>query len=104
MTLRMHAMTAAWLKTPSSLKCHSMQCGCLNSPRQLKSKKPETPQSYLVLSTVLAQDHFFSDFLSLHLTNKTHKESMMMLVGVGSKTSPSACGCRFDEKLELAPV
>ena len=32
-------------------------------------------------STVLAQDHFFSDFLSLHLTSKTHKVAMMMLVG-----------------------
>ena len=41
-------------------------------------------------STVLAQDHFFSDFLSLHLTIKTHKASMMMRSGVGSKTSPSA--------------
>ena len=42
------------------------------------------------LSTVVAQDHFFSDFLSLHLTTKTHKESMMMLSGAGSKTSTSA--------------
>ena len=42
------------------------------------------------LSTVLAQDHFFSDFLSLHLTHKTHKVAMMMSVGVASKISPSA--------------
>ena len=42
-------------------------------------------------STVLAQDHFFSDCLSLHLTSKTHKVSMrMVLHGVGFKTSCSA--------------
>ena len=40
-------------------------------------------------STVLAQDHFFSDFLSLHLTSKTHKVTMMMLLGVGSRNSNS---------------
>ena len=33
----------------------------------------------LVLSTVLAQDHFSSDFLSLHLAIKDHKEAMMMV-------------------------
>ena len=43
-----------------------------------------------MLSTVLAQDHFFSDFLSLHLTIKTHKVSMMMLMGVGSWICSSA--------------
>jgi hypothetical protein len=32
------------------------------------------------LSTVLAQDHFYSDFLSLSLTILTHKGSMMMIV------------------------
>ena len=32
----------------------------------------------LHLSTVLAQDHFFSDHLSLHLTSKIHDLSMMM--------------------------
>ena len=42
------------------------------------------------LSTVLAQDHFLSDFLSLHLTSKTHKVSMMMVMGVDSKTSSTA--------------
>ena len=31
------------------------------------------------LSTVLAQDHFYSDFLSLSLTILTHKGSMMMI-------------------------
>ena len=42
------------------------------------------------LSTVLAQDHFFSDFLSLRLTNKNHKLTMMMSVGAASKISTSA--------------
>ena len=49
------------------------------------------------LSTVLAQDHFFSDSLSLHLTIQTHKGTMMMLLGVSSKISTSVLCCRFDE-------
>ena len=48
------------------------------------------PLTKTYLSTVLAQDHFFSDFLSLHLTIKTHKVSMMMLMGVGSWICSSA--------------
>ena len=32
------------------------------------------------MSTVLAQDHFYSDFLSLSLTILTHKGSMMMII------------------------
>ena len=56
------------------------------------------------LSTVLAQDHFFSDFLSLHLTTKTHKASTMMRSGVDSKTSPSASAADIDESLEASPV
>ena len=43
-----------------------------------------------MLSTVLAQDHFFSDFLSLHLTVKIHKVVMMMSASVGPATSHSA--------------
>ena len=31
------------------------------------------------MSTVLAQDHFYSDFLSLFLTVLTHKGSMRMI-------------------------
>ena len=43
----------------------------------------------LSLSTVLAQDHFFSDSLSLHLTSQTHKVTMRMFMGAGSWiTSP----------------
>ena len=30
------------------------------------------------MSTVLAQDHFYSDFLSLHVTVKTNNKAMMM--------------------------
>ena len=32
------------------------------------------------LTTVLAQDHFYSDFLSLHVSVKTNNKAMMMLV------------------------
>ena len=32
------------------------------------------------MSTVLAQDHFYSDFLSLSLTILTHKGSMRMII------------------------
>ena len=41
----------------------------------------------LCLSTVLAQDHFFSDSLSLHLTSQTHKVTMRMFMGAGSWTT-----------------
>ena len=47
-------------------------------------------QTQNLLSTVLAQDHFFSDSLSLHLTSKTHKVTMMMLTAVEPKTFTSA--------------
>ena len=61
-----------------------------NSP--VKSKKALRPVSSrsLRLSTVLAQDHFFSDFLSLRLTKKNHTLTMMMSVGAASKISVSA--------------
>jgi len=32
-----------------------------------------------VVSTVLAQDHFYRDFLSLHMSKKTQKLAVMML-------------------------
>ena len=35
--------------------------------------------AYTGLSTVLAQDHFYSDFLSLLLTKQIHFESVMMI-------------------------
>ena len=62
----------------------------LDSPVKVSNVISKLLMSNRCLSTVLAQDHFFSDFLSLHLTTKTHKESMMMLSGAGSKTSTSA--------------
>ena len=62
----------------------------LDSPVKVSNVISKLLMSNGCLSTVLAQDHFFSDFLSLHLTTKTHKESMMMLSGAGSKTSTSA--------------
>ena len=62
----------------------------LDSPVKVSNVISKLLTSNRCLSTVLAQDHFFSDFLSLHLTTKTHKESMMMLSGAGSKTSTSA--------------
>ena len=37
-------------------------------------------QSAMKASTVLAQDHFYSDFLSLSLTILTHKGSMRMIL------------------------
>ena len=37
-------------------------------------------QSAMKASTVLAQDHFYSDFLSLSLTILTHKGSMRMII------------------------
>ena len=62
----------------------------LDSPVKVSNAISKLLASNRCLSTVLAQDHFFSDFLSLHLTTKTHKESMMMLSGAGSKISTSA--------------
>ena len=45
------------------------------------------------LSTVLAQDHFYSDFLSLHVTVKTNNTAMMMFVlpCIGKDASGRAC-------------
>ena len=57
-----------------------------------------------LLSTVLAQDHFFSDFLSLHLTTKTHKASTMMHSGVDSKTSSSASAANIYESFSGRPL
>ena len=42
------------------------------------------------LSTLLAQDHFFSDSSSLHLTIKIHKVTMRMSMGAGSWITCSA--------------
>lgn len=50
------------------------------------------------MSTVLAQDHFYSDFLSLSLTILTHKGSMMMIIiccGVESALASATGGMNF---------
>ena len=88
-TLRMYTRAADWLTKTSSLKCYG-RAGCSDSPVNVSNMIPKLVVGNGCLSIVLAQDHFFSDFLSLHLTTKTHKESMMMLSGAGFKTSTSA--------------
>ena len=65
--------------------------GCWHSPASLagpaQTKKRQhvfkhvscnLETSASCLSTVLAQDHFYSDFLSLHLTSQTQTSTMMM--------------------------
>ena len=64
----------------------------LDSPVKVSNVISKLLTSNRCLSTVLAQDHFFSDFLSLHLTTKTHKESMMMLSGAGGLYPMAECG------------
>ena len=51
----------------------------LNSPVKVSNVISKLLMSNRWLSTVLAQDHFFSDYLSLHLTIQNHKVAMMML-------------------------
>ena len=79
---------AVWLITGSSLKCHWIKRSRTHRSSNTHTRDPR-PLTNTYLSTVLAQDHFFSDFLSLHLTSKTHKVTMMMLLGVGSRNSNS---------------
>jgi hypothetical protein len=43
-------------------------------------KMPAGKNMHASLSTVLAQDHFYGDFLSLSLTILTHKGSMRMII------------------------
>ena len=62
----------------------------LDSPVKVSNVISKLLTSNRCLSTVLAQDHFFSDFLSLHLTIKIHDGAMMMHEGVCSITSCSA--------------
>ena len=56
------------------------------------------------LSTVLAQDHFFSDFLSLHMTIKNHTVTMMMSMRHELPDFFLSSGCRLDDKCELGLV
>ena len=61
-----------------------------NSPTSMQHCAPVGGFVKHPLSTVLAQDRFFSDFLSLHLTIKIHKVAMMMHVSVMPHISYSA--------------
>ena len=62
----------------------------LDSPVKVCNVIPKLLMSNGCLSTVLAQDHLSSDFLSLHLTIKDYKETMMMVLGGDSQISSSA--------------
>ena len=44
-----------------------------------KLAQTRATRALINLSTVLAQDHFYSDFLSLLLTKQIHFESVMMI-------------------------
>ena len=59
------------------------------------------PLTKTYLSTVLAQDHFFSDFLSLHLTPQSDHDDV---VGRGLQEFKLRLNCRFDESCEPTPV
>jgi hypothetical protein len=101
MTLVMDVKAAVWLTTK---KLTEVSCRARGETHQRRSHLggDKWARATWILSTVLAQDHFFSDFLSLHLTNKNHKEPMMMPLDVTSMTSSSAPSCRFDDSLEVA--
>ena len=78
-------------------------------------KMPAGKNMYASLSTVPAQDHFYSDFLSLSLTILTHKGSMRMIIircgvesavafvtgGMNYSTVDYLNGSYFCNKLEL---
>ena len=53
-------------------------------PKHKFSRKRKLAQALLQTapSTVLAQDHFYSDFLSLSLTILTHKGSLMITLSL----------------------
>ena len=89
MALRMEVCSSRLADKGSSLKCHH-SAGVHDSPMYTFACCPKLTFQHVFLSTVLAQDHFSSDFLSLHLTSKTHKVSMMMVLGGGFQITPSA--------------
>ena len=62
----------------------------LDSPVKVSNVISKLLTSNRCLSTVLAQDHFFSDSSSLHLTFKNHKVTMRMFTGAGSWITCSA--------------
>ena len=89
MTLVMDVKAAVWLTTK---KLTEVSCRARGETHQRRSHLggDKWARATWILSTVLAQDHFFSDSLSLHLTSKTHKVTMMMLTAVEPKTFASA--------------
>ena len=51
------------------------------------------------LTTVLAQDHFYSDFLSLHVSVETNNKAMMMLVlSCTGKGASGNIACRLEDQ------
>jgi len=55
----------------------------------------------LPLSTVLAQDHFYSDFLSLHVTLQTLMSTRRMSSNcLPTRRVPQGLSCRFDDPRE----
>ena len=64
-------------KPPGPSAMHGMTDG--NNVRR-RDRLTEARSLKYVASTVLAQDHFYSDFLSLSLTILTHKGSMRMII------------------------
>ena len=50
------------------------------------------------MTTVLAQDHFYSDFLSLHVSVKTNNKAMMMLMlPCMEKCASGFAACRLED-------
>ena len=99
----MHA-AAAWLTANQLTEVSLPPKPLANSPAHSHKENTGRQYAHMRPSTVLAQDHFISDFLSLHLTTKTHKASTMMHSGVDSKTSSSASAADIDESVEASPV
>ena len=51
------------------------------------------------LTTVLAQDHFYSDFLSLHVSVKTNNKAMMMFaLPRAGKGASDHRACRLEDQ------
>ena len=68
-------------------RCATLGFYTLTFARKLQSlvHQRSTP-----LTTVLAQDHFYSDFLGLHVSVKTNNKAMMMLVLLCTGEAPQA--------------
>ena len=56
-------------------------------------------QRSTLLTTVLAQDHFYSDFLSLHVSVKTNNKAMMMFARpCAGKGASDNYVCRLEDQ------